>query len=511
MTLAASALALASPEVAAAQTAPDFQTNTRLVETGVTVMSHGHPVTGLTKEDFTVADNGKQQKIATFRVVTPENRPRPHDLPAGIYSNRVTIPDEEASGVTVLLIDRLNTDAGDQTEVRRQLLHYLETAPPNERIALYSLSNVLRVIQNFTSDTARIRKTMETRGSAETSTQLTTDALLDDLPVTGDALTDAMIQNAANEARDWAIKDRVRFTALALETIAKHLAGERGRKKLVWFTSAFPAAYTYTGQRNLGRQIEIRTFGDEIDKAAEQLNNADVAVYPVDPRGILAGFDVPGIDTMNLFAGKTGGKAFYTINDMESAIAAIEDDGAITYVIGYYPAEGKLDGKFHSISVKVPGHSYEIRHRKGYLAEETKQITDKQRRTAVEAAFLDPLEATGLGVIARATPVENKPGIYNLDLKLNLTELHLDHEGEGLKERWVALLAIATQFSAKKKPNGSFEEIKLTLTKARLQEALRGGYMIRRPYTAGELTESLRVVVQDRASGDVGSVTLPIQ
>jgi hypothetical protein len=82
--------------------------------------------------------------------------------------------------------------------------------------------------------------------------------------------------------------------------------------------------------------------------------------------------------------------------------------------------------------------------------------------------------------------------------------------GEGDKERWVALLAIATEFSAKKKPNGTLEEIKLTLTNARLTEALRTGYRIRRPYAAGELNGDLRLVVQDRASGDVGSVTLPI-
>jgi VWFA-related protein len=478
-------------------------------------MNHGHSVAGLAKDDFTISDNGKHQTIATFRVITPENRPLPRDLPQGVYSNRVTTLNEEASGVTVLLIDRVNTEAGDQTEIRRQLLHYLETAPRNERIAIYSLSNVLRVVENFTTDTERLRRMVETRGSAETSTQLTTDLLVEDLPVTGDALTDAMIQNSANEVKDWAIKDRVHATAFALETIAKHLSGQQGRKKLIWFTGAFPAAYTYTGQRNLTTQIEIRTFGDNIDKAAEQLNDANVAVYPVDPRGILAGFDAPGIDTMNLFAGKTGGKAFYAINDMESAIATIEDDGEITYAIGYYPVDQKLDGSFHSISVKVPGHSYEIRHRKGYyaaqFADDAKQITDKRRKTTLEAAFVDPLEATELGVIARATPAEDKPGIYNLDLNLNLNDFHLDHQGEGAKERWVALLAIATEFPPKKKPNGSFEEIKLTLTKARLEEALRGGYRIRRPYPAGQLTGALRVVVQDRVSGDIGSVTLPIR
>jgi VWFA-related protein len=478
------------------------------VETDVVVMSHGHPIAGLTKDDFTISDNGKPQKISTFRVIEPENRVRPRDLPPGIYSNRLAGGEEE-SGVTVLLMDRMNTDAGDQAEVRRQMLHYLESAPRNERIAIYSLNKTLRVIQDFTADQERIRQKLFSNGSAETSVDLTADLLVDDLPVTGDAMTDAMIQNSANEMKDFAVKNRVNVTAFALETIAKHLAGLHGRKKLVWFTSAFPAAYSYEGHRNGRTQIEIHQFGDDIENAAKRLNDADVAVYPVDPRGILAGFDVPGIDTMNLFAGKTGGKAFYATNDIEGAVAAIEDDGEITYVIGYYPSDERLDGSYHSVSVKVPGHSYEIRHRKGYFASETKQISEKRRRTTIEDAFFNPLESTGLGVVARATPAE-KPGIYNLDLNLDLHEFHLDHVGEGDKERWVALLAIATEFSAKKKPNGSLEEIKLTLTSARLRDALRTGYLIRRPYAAGELTGELRVVVQDRATGDVGSVRLPI-
>ena len=56
--------------------------------------------------------------------------------------------------MTVLLVDRVNTSDSDQTEVRRQLLHYLETAPKGERLALYSLSKTLRVIQDFTADPA---------------------------------------------------------------------------------------------------------------------------------------------------------------------------------------------------------------------------------------------------------------------------------------------------------------------------------------------------------------------
>jgi hypothetical protein len=319
-----------------------------------------------------------------------------------------------------------------------------------------------------------------------------------------------MIQNAANELKDAAMRNRVNITAEALQLIAKHFAGLQGRKKLVWFTGSFPAAYSYTGQRNLRTQIEIREFGNEIEKAAHALNDANIAVYPIDPRGLIAGLAAPGIDTMNLFAGKTGGKAFYAINDMESAIQTIENDSEITYALGYYPADEKPGPGYHSISVKVARKGVDVRYRKGYFSSETSPLTEKQRKASIAEAFDNPLEATSLGLMARATPQPADKGIWNLDLGLNLNELHLEHEGEGDRERWVAQLSIATEFSAKKNPNGTLEDIKLTLTGARMREALQNGYVLRRPFAAGPLTGELRVVVQDRTTGDTGSVRLAL-
>ena len=493
-------LALAADE-------PLVRVNTRLVEVDVVVRNKTGPVTGLKREDFTVTDKGRPQTVSAFRMISAENKLSATPLPEGVVSNRLTNREEEAAGVTVLLVDRVNTSDSDQTEVRRQLLHYLQTAPKGERLALYSLSKTLRVIQDFTADPAQLRKRVFSNGSAESSVDLTADLFAEDLPVTGDAMTDAMTQNAANEMKDEAMKRRVDITAYALELIAKHLEGLAGRKKLLWFTSSFPAEYSYQGSRNFSKQIEIREFSGKIDKAAKALNQANVAVYPVDPRNIYdGGFSAPGIDTMNLFAGKTGGRAFYVINDMEAAIKTIENDDEVTYMLGFYPADVKLDGSFHPISVKVDRPGVEVRYRKGYFASDSKPPTEKQRTATLEEAFLNPLEATGIGLMGRATQAPGKPGIYNLDLSLNVSELHLERENG----RWVGLLAIATEFPPKKHPNGTLENIKLTLTEDRLREVLRTGYPIRRPFAAGDLAGELRVVVQDRVTGEEGSLRLRI-
>ncbi len=47
---------------------PTFRAGTKLVQIDVVARSKGSPVSGLTRDDFTVFDNGMPQKIAFFTV-----------------------------------------------------------------------------------------------------------------------------------------------------------------------------------------------------------------------------------------------------------------------------------------------------------------------------------------------------------------------------------------------------------------------------------------------------------
>src|SRR5436190_14303803 len=65
--------------------------NTRLVEVDVVVRAKDGPVTDLAKDDFTILDNGKIQRVDVFSIsraerLKPKENPAP--LPDGIISNR---------------------------------------------------------------------------------------------------------------------------------------------------------------------------------------------------------------------------------------------------------------------------------------------------------------------------------------------------------------------------------------------------------------------------------------
>ena len=63
---------------------PLVRVNTRLVEVDVVVRARNGPVEDLKPGDFTVFDQGKPQRIATFSVSSTQDRPaRPASLPPG--------------------------------------------------------------------------------------------------------------------------------------------------------------------------------------------------------------------------------------------------------------------------------------------------------------------------------------------------------------------------------------------------------------------------------------------
>jgi hypothetical protein len=297
------------------------------------------------------------------------------------------------------------------------------------------------------------------------------------------------------------------ITGKALETIARHLQGLPGRKKLVWITSSFAAQTTDIRSHNGHDTIEHKEFSREIDKAVRALNDANVAVYPIDPKPIDAvAFLRPGIDAMNLFAGGTGGRAFYVVNDVTAAIKTAVEDSEVTYALGFYPGDIKLDGSYHKLSVKVARSGVDLRARKGYFATDLKQPTEKQREASLNEIFETPLEATGIGMSALLEPHTRQAGVYQLTMTFNLQELHLERE----KNNWIALITLASYFPKVPKPNGTEESIKITLTEARLRETLANGYTLKRFMILGNRKGEMRLAIQDQVTGASGSVKLQV-
>src|SRR5258708_29130585 len=118
--------------IAQDQNQPTIRVTTRLVQVNVVVHDKkGEPLSDLKKEDFTILDKGKEQKVAVFAVDSIDTPPKAWPaLPPNIFSNRVQRVDTPTS-TTVILFDGLNTRFQDQAYSRQQIVKFLGGIQPH--------------------------------------------------------------------------------------------------------------------------------------------------------------------------------------------------------------------------------------------------------------------------------------------------------------------------------------------------------------------------------------------
>jgi VWFA-related protein len=211
----------------------------------------GHAITGLKANDFVIEENGKKQTISTF--VTPEGAAKAAEAAAtlapGLYSNR---PEFLSGGgpLTILLADAANTPFSDQSYARLQMLAYIRSQlKPEQRIAVFTLTNELHMLQDFTSDPQVLLAALEKMKPEEPILANASAPAASSLgvapgPGTASANLITMAQNQISgfesEQVGFALDRRVQITLAAMRALGRALGGIPGRKEVIWLTAAFP-------------------------------------------------------------------------------------------------------------------------------------------------------------------------------------------------------------------------------------------------------------------------------
>jgi VWFA-related protein len=553
--LALAVFLLIFPSSVRPQTPQDgtLRINARLVQVSVVVRDKNGPVSDLKKSEFTLLDNGKPQKIDVFSVSTTKAPSRQAIRPgAGAVSNLLNSAGESPGDVTVVLFDLINvtndaqenlvpsiainrpTRTGntrnppppsvgnakfgganaameDLQDAMRKLLAYIRSTREGDQTALYVLGNELKVLQDLTSDrTKLIRAAEKLRQMDAAGVEVRTLAELADLleppPVStddgpvyivGPDFTNAMLTASSIV--------RANATADAFESIARHLSGFSGRKNLIWMTAGFPfipdqLTETPTGGAQAQIQETPQDFRDQLHRASKALNEANVALYPVDIQQLRGGYP----EVMLRLADATGGKVSQHTNDLQGAVRTAAADGEVSYTLGFYPSPERLDGKTHDLKVKIDRKGVEVRHRSNYDAVAETVLTPGQRQSLVSSLLSSPLDATEIGIVATAESEKENPGTYKIGVSIDVSNLRLNEKNG----RYTASLSLATHLASSKSKNAEISTFPISLTDAQLNEVRRQGILVQRTMkvTPGD---RLRVVVQDQATGRVGSVSVP--
>jgi VWFA-related protein len=373
------------------------------------------PVHGLKMNDFSLLEDGKGQTIQSLEehsaaTVAKETKPAIVNAP-GIFTNYTAVP--TSSAINVLLLDTLNTAATDQIHVKDQIRRFLKDAKAGAPIAIFGLSGKLTLLQSFTADPELLQAAVNRKNTAFS-------ALLDD-PVSGGNtpnLADDFAQFAATmspssaEAAAPALHTlqqnvgqqsanqgqlRARLTLQAMNQLARYLSGMPGRKNLIWFSSSFPI--DLAPDAKVPQPVGEGPAEEEglYRETANMMTRAQVAVYPIDARG---GFVSPVGDvsqdaskyvndstvfandqlnfhhktmseneTMLRLAEDTGGQAFLNDNNLAGAVGRAIDTGSNYYTITYAPLNGRWNGDYRRLEVRVHSPGVTLAYRRGYYAD----------------------------------------------------------------------------------------------------------------------------------------------
>jgi VWFA-related protein len=527
---------LAQQQAPSAKSGPQepfvLRTTTKLVQVNVVAVDkRGNPVDNLKPGEFELLDKGKTQKLSFFDISRADTLvAEPGELKQNIFSNRLMKAGTPAS-VMVILLDGLNTAWADQTNARGQVLKFLSTIQPTDRVALYSLGRGLRILHDFTTDSAElIAKLNKYRG--ENLQDLASSAI----PESPVALSKQDILDFfANDPSAPSLREaeffttrRVLNTLGAMEAIASHLAGLPGRKSIIWVSGSFPLSIGFGEDHNPSKDFaaepEKRTFTAEMERTVRLLNHAGVAVYPVDARGLMTdptlgaetggvpsvsnkAFTTPNLDAMIEMASRTGGRAFYHRNDIEKAVRMAAEDGRVTYTLGYYPTL-EPDDRFHEIKVKVTRPGVTLRFRRGYYAYRQAKTTEAVVKTDMAQAMWSPLDATALAINARVD-LNTKTDQLEVIVQVDPSTVTIEQK----PDRWTGRLDFGfTQKDEEWKMYSSISDaLSLNLMEDSYRKMAERGLMYRKKLGRDPKAKYLRVVTRDSASGLTGSITVPLK
>jgi VWFA-related protein len=505
-----------------------FKMNAELVLTNVVARDTrtGELVRGLKQSDFSIYENGKQQRVSTFdfetvEMATPLNEATVSGLAVGNSTNKAAVvakPEELRNHrLIVMFFDLTSMQPEDLDRSVAAAQEFLRAKmQPADLVALISLGNTLKVDQDFTADkTALINEVAvyngtEGQGFAEGATA-NTNQVEDATGYTPD-------ESEYNDINT----DRELF---ALKAVAKSLEKITEKKSLLYFSGGI--------QRDgIENQASLRA-------AVNAAVRANLAIYSVDTRGLQAVTPMGDASTgslrgtsafnggaltnnmnanfatqevMGTLSTDTGGKAFFDSNDFAPAFAQVQRDTSAYYAIGFHSSNPARDGRYRKLTIKVNRPGVKLEYRPGYYAPADFQHAGKEdREHDLEEQLASDLPATDMAVYLDALYFRLDENRFFVPVSLIVPGSQIPFVKGGDKDK-ATLDIIGTVIDEAKRPIGQAREtVKLNLDPA--LQARQKNIQYTTSFNLPPGKYRLKFVIRENQTGQMGSfeaeITLP--
>ena len=486
-----------------------LKSKVRMVEVDVIAKDkHGKPVTDLKPEEFLLFDDGKPEKIARSSLAGMQQPSANHARSELAKMTATTVfsnTHAETAVPTVILLDLLNTPRENQSAAKKDLLRALNRLKEGTPIALLILGDDLTVVSDFTTSTISLTQAAE----AGFHTRQEGFGAPISMRATGNPTRDALILKATTRAFGAENDDRVFRTLAALKIISQQLGPVHGRKSLLWIT----AGLSMSGQ--------TRAIEDAIDR----LNDANVAVYTVDARGVLldagigADADTNDLtapiqtereetrgDVLPVIAASTGGLFYQNSNRLDDAFTHALADRDVVYFLAYYPQHIAWDGKIHRLAVKTTRPGVRLRYRTSHRANVPTPPTQKEQQQALAEIESAPLDYSGIHFSVEIQP--GQPADPRFVLHVPVAEVEWFSDGAKMLTQlqvwFIQKLASGEDLATTR------SDVDLRLSAPDYQIAASEGISVASDVKTQPTAARVRVMVFDLNSRKIGTVDVPL-
>ena len=478
-----------------------LQVQAQEVVLDVIVKDHsGNLVDGLSKDDFSIFEDGERQRIRSLQ------QPSSHRSALGTEHVRSSADLSKAAGapVDILVLDELNTPFADMSFARDEMVAWLKRQPlilGAPTLLLVANDRTLSVLHDYTQERAALLDSLQKH--------------LPSYPVT--------LSKGGSSGPDAA--RRMALSLGSLMQIAESTSGIVGRKNIIWMGAGFPAVVlddlsardeqqiVSAVARTTSLLLASRITLNIIDPTAMSTAYVD----PGDPdyldfsrlrtTGVSATAPPAGILSFGTFAPATGGTFTSQKNDLEKQLEEIEKTDLSFYTLSYSPANASSDAaSFRKIHVVMRDPALVATTRTGYFPDVAGAVSAPPRPPATSQLAFD-LTNAALSLIP----------YRGLSIEAIKTEsgyvLHVDRKGLSIRDlangAGVSEVTVMQAYFGKK--NAVLEHRVLELKSDPTSPSSTAVDFSLPPAAVPVGTQRLRIVVRDALSGHIGTVDLDPQ
>ena len=281
---------------------------------------------------------------------------------------------------------------------------------------------------------------------------------------------------------------------------------------------------SYYRSRTTGR-VSTTEGSLELEDTIDKLNDANIAAYTVDARGVLLD---PGLsaetdtndltlpvqidreesrgDILPVVALETGGVIYRNTNRPDNAIAQAVADRRLVYVLDYYPRHSDWSGKLHKLQVKTSHPGVRLRYRASYRAVLPAKPNAQEGQQMLTALASSPLDYAGIHFNVQVEPGRASDPRFVLHVPADGLEWSLQ-EGKmlGALQVWFIQKRAFGEDLTTKTANAN-----LQLTPDAYQVAESQGVTLASDLRPDAAASKVRVTMRDVNSGRIGTVDVPI-